>query len=893
MAKGIKKIAWTGEGKVYNAAKGPVPNQLLVVAPDQFVWFKISEWHEGTSQPEKAKNVKWAIFNGKGYIEHQRTIPGTFKYAYKVPRRLCGPYTWYIEASWSGNFDGKSGLRFRGHAPARLVDSRWTRVEGGPDVRKDYHFSYGELLWLRLFTEGLNGYKNVEVRVYRRLRAAMGLLPKDDEVTRKIYYVNVINGEINLRIPNTYSWYQSIGDPAAVEEFYVRVIHPATGKYIEDDRGDSAHARFLRIKKKVMSQVVERPQNRTPVTIYQPDKSAVRYELCKFEQIKVIEDGKPILIFDNGRGAKKLQPRREKTLESIVFNYDSTELSAASLKKLNNILQFLLEHRHSSIQLEGFACVIGKQNHNNVLSMNRAKTVKEFFIRGKLDPARISTIGRGEANPTDDKMGRDNIKYKNELSYVNNRRVDISFEYYAHNAETIIYQTIVGSTPKTITVQPVNFDTKACYERTKHTRMLTLYNLNEKKAQNEGSIGVPAVSGISKANPMPIQYIWPSNKITASGIYSSANEYLVHIHSCRYFAVENNPTVSIQAYPDIEWTLEFSFNFTNPAAYTHGNLPEYSRNDPKPDAVQDLIRDRRKAQSKAVSAGMESKRVKNSPEMMTKFGLKLQAEWDAKGSKAEVGVEFAKKLRRVLNVFVKYKEIADKVKNSVGGAVKKSPLSPPFMFEVQAPSLNAAITWNLAKGEGKHVGKIATVGKLNFKGDPLIGAQFVIDLLAVGSRLHPLVAAMITGAELALSALHGGITFEAKFYGKLDFDFKALEINSLTGVKAGSLDLGAQMGVEITLRISFEVKYKSWFMEVEVQLRAQGAAKAYFAAKMTLDSDEKGVFYKPELGFSGLIFTFEAEIVVGGFKRMLKFSNDKEPFLKADVPNLTKQYILP
>ena len=28
----------------------------------------------------------------------------------------------------------------------------------------------------------------------------------------------------------------------------------------------------------------------------------------------------------------------------------------------------------------------------------------------------------------------------------------------------------------------------------------------------------------------------------------------------------------------------------------------------------------------------------------------------------------------------------------------------------------------------------------------------------------------------------------------------------------------------------------------------------------------------------------------GGFKRMLKFGNDKDPFLKADVPNLEKHY---
>ncbi|HEX8357744.1 MAG TPA: hypothetical protein VF610_10040 [Segetibacter sp.] len=241
------------------------------------------------------------------------------EYGYKLPKRLCGPYLWYIEATWSGNFDGKSGLKIRGESPARIVDSKWSLAEGRADVRKTHQFSYGEILWLKLNTEGLNGYTRVEVRMFRKLRSAFGLLPKDDEVTRRIYFVAVINGEINLKIPNTYSWYQSIKDRANVKEFYIRVVHPVTGKYIQDNNGDTAHARFLRIKDNVVSQVVEKPQNRTPVTIYEPDKNAARFELCKFEQINVTEAGdKPTLIFDHGKGVKNIQDKREKTVESIT-----------------------------------------------------------------------------------------------------------------------------------------------------------------------------------------------------------------------------------------------------------------------------------------------------------------------------------------------------------------------------------------------------------------------------------------------------------------------------------------------------------------------------------------------------------------------------------------------
>jgi hypothetical protein len=39
-------------------------------------------------------------------------------------------------------------------------------------------------------------------------------------------------------------------------------------------------------------------------------------------------------------------------------------------------------------------------------------------------------------------MGRDNIKYRDEKSYENNRRVDISFVFNAHDAETISYEVV-------------------------------------------------------------------------------------------------------------------------------------------------------------------------------------------------------------------------------------------------------------------------------------------------------------------------------------------------------------------------------------------------------------------------------------------------------------------
>ncbi|MFW0714710.1 OmpA family protein [Pedobacter sp. N23S346] len=890
MAKGIKKIVWTGEGTVYNSKKGSIANQLLVVEPSQFVWFKVGEWLPGSTEQDKNKDVKWAVFNSKGFIEFQKTLPGSAKYALKIPRKLSGPYLFYIEATWSGNFDGKSGIKIRGESPAKIVDSKWSRTEGGEDVRKTYQFSYGELIWLKFNTEGLNGYNNVEVRVFRKLRSAYGLLPKEDEVTRKIYFVNVINGEINLKIPNTFAWYQSMKNRSDVEEFYVRVVHPKTGNYIQDDKGDTAHARFLRIKDKVVSQVVEKPQNRTPVTIYEPDKNAKRFELCKFEQINITEAGaKPVLIFDNGKGVRNIKDKREKTLISIVFKFDSTELLPESLKQLNNILQFLLEHRYSTIQLDGFACVIGKQNHNNVLSENRAKTVRGFFIKGKLDPNRIKTAGHGEVNPTDDKMGRDNIKYKNEYEYTSNRRVDISFEYYGHNAETINYQTILGSTPKNITIEPVKFDTKACFERKKHDKIITLYNLNEKKAQKEGSIIIPAVSAIGKYDLMPIQYIWPMNKATLTNVYSSANEYLVHVHSCRYFSVENNPTLNIQVYPDIKWTLTFFINLTNDLSVKWQNQPAAKH---------------KELQSKAGKVGAE-RRWKQKD---ASFGFSLKGEWDKNNDSyqrsKELKAEYETKFKKLFDLFASVGAMSDGITNKTKGQVRNIGFKGlPMTFAVKPPNLNLKGEWNLEKTT--QTDKIGTKVDISFNAEPLIGLEMTIDLLctAVG-----LVAGAVSGGTAAPGAvrLYGFIKDKINTgieFGNDDFGAKVtadvyidLVISSVIKTNIGfsfntaSDKSDEESKLELTNTLKVELKAGIWakaesnliIVKVEGYFEMSGKGYASVTFGHGVKYDKMGLNYRPKLGFDGLNaeYVIKGKVGMSAKKKIPKAENKKPGELK-------------
>jgi outer membrane protein OmpA-like peptidoglycan-associated protein len=910
MAKGVKKIKWTGEGTVKsNMSKA---NTKVTIDPGQYVWFTVGEWDAGVSDVDKRKSLTWMLQDRKAkIIIKQKALPAGNKYGLKLSKNLCGPFEYYIEASLSGDRDLKreTGLIVSGYCEPKVVTSKWCTTKDGNDVRKSHVFSYGEAIYLSLNTEGLNGHKNLIVDVFRHEKL------KIDSVIFTYTSVDVIDGEINLAMLNTFSWHGKIKGIKEDEEFYVKVKDPSTGKYIVDDKHNTEHGQFLHIKKKIVSREIKTPTNLTPLKVGKPDEKAERYEPCKFETITIDK----IIVFDKAKKLQKITYRKEAITKTVFFEIDSSLINAEGNTGINNVLQFLLFHEHSTITIDGYACVIGKENYNNILSQKRSDAVKKMFTNGGLDAQRIVSKGHGEINATDDKMGRDDIKYKDKREYIDARRVDISFVFNGHDAQTIVYETIAPSHDKNVSIDITEYQNKACFrEKDKHKKKIMVSSPEyDKPLKKEGvSLAFPVHSSLSVFNPAPMQYIWPRWNLTKiAGVeksIDSATSYSIHVHSCRYFSNDKNATVVVKAYPDIKWTLEFSFNFSNPVAYTHGNLPEYGKKTSEEELkyqaklsetdrakrqedlqkVKEIKRDMRGAQSKAVSVGKENARLKNSPEMLSKFGLKLSAEWDEGKGNAELGIEFAKKLRKVLDTFVKYKEIADKVKDTLGGAAKSMGSKPPFMFEIQSPSLNANISWYLEQGKGEYASQVATVGTLNFKADPLMGAKFTLDLLAIGSRLHPAVAAMVKGIEIGLSALHGGMTFEAEFYGNFSFDFKAVEFNSLTGVKGGNLDLGAKVGIKINLKIHFEVKSQVWGTEVVIELTANAMLDAYFVAKIVIDSDAKGVFAKPELGFSGLIIKLEAEIVVNRYKRTLKLGNDKEPFLKSDIAKFDPIYII-
>ncbi len=187
-------------------------------------------------------------------------------YGITIPKNLCGSYTYYIDASFSGKSDFKSGIYIRGRCDQKIKNSKWCTQNDAADVRKTFAFSYGHIIHLNLETEGMNG-DSVYVDIFRRVKGGRGT--KDDQHIHTYTDVKVIDGEINLQIGNTYLWHARIGKPGSQEEFYVKV--KAGGKYITDGKND-IHARYLRIKNTIASKAVEPSKFNTPAKVGDTNK---------------------------------------------------------------------------------------------------------------------------------------------------------------------------------------------------------------------------------------------------------------------------------------------------------------------------------------------------------------------------------------------------------------------------------------------------------------------------------------------------------------------------------------------------------------------------------------------------------------------------------------------
>jgi peptidoglycan-associated lipoprotein len=122
----------------------------------------------------------------------------------------------------------------------------------------------------------------------------------------------------------------------------------------------------------------------------------------------------PVAIPD-ATALRKGDLRAASELQTVYFEFDSSELSSAAMAALDGDAQWLQANATNEISIQGHCDERGSEEYNMNLGMRRAKVVRDYLASKGVDANKLHTISYGAMRPEDPGHG--------EAAYAKNRRV--------------------------------------------------------------------------------------------------------------------------------------------------------------------------------------------------------------------------------------------------------------------------------------------------------------------------------------------------------------------------------------------------------------------------------------------------------------------------------------
>lgn len=97
-------------------------------------------------------------------------------------------------------------------------------------------------------------------------------------------------------------------------------------------------------------------------------------------------------------------------LRGVNFDYDKATIKAEFAPILDEAAQTLKDNPDVKVTIAGYTDSIGSEDYNLRLSERRAQAVKQYLVSKGIVASRLTTVGRGEADPIapNTKDGKDN-----------------------------------------------------------------------------------------------------------------------------------------------------------------------------------------------------------------------------------------------------------------------------------------------------------------------------------------------------------------------------------------------------------------------------------------------------------------------------------------------------
>jgi OmpA-OmpF porin, OOP family len=109
----------------------------------------------------------------------------------------------------------------------------------------------------------------------------------------------------------------------------------------------------------------------------------------------------PEIVVAQAADAAAVPERRSVSYSTeSLFAFDASAVQPGGMQQLDVFVRELGDTRWEVVTVEGHADRLGSGLYNQSLSQRRADAVKDYLVvEGKLDPMKISAVGRSEASP--------------------------------------------------------------------------------------------------------------------------------------------------------------------------------------------------------------------------------------------------------------------------------------------------------------------------------------------------------------------------------------------------------------------------------------------------------------------------------------------------------------
>ncbi|MBI5609405.1 MAG: OmpA family protein, partial [Deltaproteobacteria bacterium] len=104
------------------------------------------------------------------------------------------------------------------------------------------------------------------------------------------------------------------------------------------------------------------------------------------------------------------------TIAGIEFETGSAKIAPKSFKVLDGAIKVLTEYKDTRVQISGHTDNVGDPEANKKLSLDRAESVKAYFIEKGIAASRIEAVGHGPDKPVADN--------KTKAGQAKNRRIE-------------------------------------------------------------------------------------------------------------------------------------------------------------------------------------------------------------------------------------------------------------------------------------------------------------------------------------------------------------------------------------------------------------------------------------------------------------------------------------